>query len=259
MEKKSDLSFGISKEHERFRVKAYMKGYESKFAFFFDILTRSSTGPIKILEVGAHFGEDTQRFLHTFGDRLEKIYCFEPDPRSIEVFMKHVSDERVSLFHSALSNENGILPFYQSHNPHELTVPEKYGWIENDDYSRLRLANSGASSLKKGYHLTLEKSIDVDAVRYDNWATENEISSIDLAWIDVQGAEKDVIEGMGAEVQNIKYVWIEFGEMQYEGSLSFIETVSLMTEKGFVLEGTTATSPINSSGDALFRFGNKNG
>ena len=64
---------------------------------------------------------------------------------------------------------------------------------------------------------------------------------------------------MGAEVQNIKYVWIEFGEMQYEGSLSFIETVSLMTEKGFVLEGTTATSPINSSGDALFRFGNKNG
>lgn len=237
-------------------MKARMKGYESKFAFFFDLLTKTSSDQINILEIGAHFGEDTQRFLHTFGDRIGKIYCFEPDPRSIRVFKNYISDERVSLFHSALSKENGILPFYQSHNPNETAVPEKYDWIESDDYNGSKLANSGASSLKKGYHLVLGDPINVKSLRYDSWAVQNGIESIDLAWIDVQGAESDVIEGMGSEIRNIKYIWMEFGEMQYDGSMTFSETVSLMSEKGFVLDKAEATNPTAGSGDALFRFKN---
>jgi len=236
-------------------MKAYMRGYESKFAFFAELLTGSAARPIRILEVGAHFGEDTQRFLHALGDRVDKIYCFEPDPRSAEVFEKHMSDERVILFKVALSNKNGTLPFYQSHNPNEISVPEKYGWIEGRDYKELKLGNSGSSSLKKGYHLTLGEPINVDTIRYDDWAIKNSVGSIDLAWIDVQGAERDVIEGMGAVIENVKHIWIEFGEMQYEGAMSFTETVDLMKSKGFALIGTSTTNPVNNSGDALFKFG----
>jgi len=236
-------------------MKAYMRGYESKFAFFAELLIGSAARPIRILEVGAHFGEDTQRFLHALGDRVDKIYCFEPDPRSAEVFEKHMSDERVILFKVALSNKNGTLPFYQSHNPNEISVPEKYGWIEGRDYKELKLGNSGSSSLKKGYHLTLGEPINVDTIRYDDWAIKNSVGSIDLAWIDVQGAERDVIEGMGAVIENVKHIWIEFGEMQYEGAMSFTETVDLMKSKGFALIGTSTTNPVNNSGDALFKFG----
>ena len=232
-----------------------MTGYENKFAFFTELLTGFAAKPIRILEVGAHFGEDTQRFLHALGDRVDKIYCFEPDPRSAEVFEKHMSDERVFLFKVALSNKNGTLPFYQSHNPNEISVPEKYGWIEGRDYKELKLGNSGSSSLKKGYHLTLGEPINVDTIRYDDWAIKNSVGSIDLAWIDVQGAERDVIEGMGAAIENVKHIWIEFGEMQYEGAMSFTETVELMKSKGFSLIGTSTTNPVNSSGDALFKFG----
>ena len=235
-------------------MKAYMSGYESKFAFFTELLAGSAVGPIRILEVGAHFGEDTQRFLHALGDNVGKIYCFEPDPRSAEVFEKHMSDDRVILFKAALSNKNGTLPFYQSHNPNETSVPEKYGWIEGSDYKDLKLGNSGSSSLKKGYHLTLEEPVHVDTIRYDDWASKNSVDSIDLAWIDVQGAERDVIEGMGAAIEGVKHIWIEFGEMQYEGAMSFTETVELMASKGFSLMGTSTANPVNSSGDALFKF-----
>jgi 2-O-methyltransferase len=235
-------------------MKAYMSGYESKFAFFTELLAGSITEPIKILEVGAHFGEDTQRFLYALGDKVSKIYCFEPDPRSIEVFEKYMSDDRVILFKVALSNKNGTLPFYQSYNPNETSVPAKYGWIEGNVYKELKLGNSGSSSLKKGYHLTLKKPVHVDTIRYDDWASNNGVHAIDLAWIDVQGAERDVIEGMGLAIEGIKYIWIEFGEMQYEGSMSFTETVELMASKGFSLMGTSATNPVKSSGDALFKF-----
>ena len=114
---------------------------------------------------------------------------------------------------------------------------------------------NGSSSLKKGYHLTLGEPINVDTIRYDDWAIKNSVGSIDLAWIDVQGAERDVIEGMGAVIENVKHIWIEFGEMQYEGAMSFTETVDLMKSKGFALIGTSTTNPVNNSGDALFKFG----
>jgi len=236
-------------------MKAYMSGYENKFAFFTELLTGSATGSIRILEVGAHFGEDTQRFLHVLGNRVDKIYCFEPDPRSIEMFEKHVNDDRVILVKAALSNKNDILLFYQSHNPTVKKVPDKYGWISSHDYEELKLDNCGSSSLKKGYHLTLEKPIHVDTIRYDDWASKNNVDSIDLAWIDVQGAERDVIEGMGTAIEGVKHIWIEFGEMQYEGAMSFTETVELMASKGFSLMGTSTANPMNSSGDALFKFG----
>ena len=231
-------------------MKAYMKGYESKFNFFYRLLTEYTENSLEILEIGAHFGEDTQRFLDIFDKKIEKIYCFEPDPRSIEIFKKHVNDDRAILYQLALSDKECELPFYQSYNPNETTVPKKYEWIKPEDYVDLKLAGTGASSLKKGYHLASKDPIYVKSVRYDDWAEKNKIDSIDLAWIDVQGAEKDVIEGMGRRINDISFVWIEYGEMFYEGSMNRGETVKLMSTKNFI-EMPGASSK-QKQGDILF-------
>ena len=43
---------------------------------------------------------------------------------------------------------------------------------------------------------------------------------IDFIWIDVQGAEKEVIEGAKNILPNVKYIQLEYGETSYEGGLS---------------------------------------
>jgi hypothetical protein len=105
--------------------------------------------------------------------------------------------------------------------------------------------------LKKGYGKTLSESIKVQSVRYDSWSTDNKIGMVDLAWIDVQGAERDVLDGMGDEIKNINIIWIEYGEEQYEGAMSRQGTIDYMLNKGFSLIDHFSSK--GDKGDLLFR------
>ena len=42
--------------------------------------------------------------------------------------------------------------------------------------------------------------------------------------MDVQGAEKDVIEGAENILKQTKYIWTEFGEVDYDGAMDWSET-----------------------------------
>jgi len=223
-----------------------MKKYKKKFNMFKAIIGKDD--PI-ILEIGAHFGEDSMRFAEAFPKAT--IHCFEPDPRCIEIFKKHVKNDRIKLHEIALSSVEGELEFYQSYNDQESETPEKYDWISDEDYKDLKLGNSGSSSLKKGYDKNLKETIRVKALTYDKWAETNNINNVDLAWIDVQGAEKEVLDGMSNKIKHIKLMWIEFGELQYEGALTREETIKYMKSRGF--KTIEHFSSKGSSGDLLFK------
>lgn len=223
----------------------YMKKYGNKFTAFHNLIGTDS--PV-VVEIGAHYGEDSLRFLEMFTGI--KLYCFEPDPRNIQTFNKYITDSRVQLFPIALSDKKGTLPFYPSYQQRAaLDVPEKYDWISPEDYNDMALNSSGASSLKPGYKYA-SSAIDVAAERFDNWYAQTNLGKIDLIWIDVQGAEREVVDGMGVEIKNVKYLWIEYGESTYEGAMTRLETVELFGKKGFdVLEEMSDTTP---SGDIMF-------
>ena len=89
-----------------------------------------------------------------------------------------------------------------------------------EDYVDKKLNNSGSSSLKKGYKSVLGETITVKTQRFDSWYKENNIGEIDFCWIDVQGAEKDVFDGMGDDIKHIKYIWVEYGETGYEDGMN---------------------------------------
>ena len=131
-------------------------------------------------------------------------------------------------------------------------MPEKYDWIDQSVYDGKKINSSGASSLKKGHAHLLGAPISVKTGRFDTWyAAHDEVDEIDLVWIDVQGAEKDVIDGMGDAAKNIRFVWVEYGELQYEGALTRLETVNLMKTLGF--SAVEPLSDYGSAGDLLFR------
>lgn len=207
----------------------FLKHYKSKFFFIKDLLQRDD--PV-VVEVGAHYGEDSMRFMQVF-ENID-LHCFEPDPRNIKIFKKFINDNRVKLYETALSNKKGTAEFYQSYQEYRKDeIPEKYNWMTLEEYNRTNLNNSGASSLKEGYGHILDQPIKVKTDRFDTWYKEKNIGQIDLAWIDVQGAEREVIEGMAEEIRNIKYIWMEYGECFYNGAMTRHETLTLMRKVGF--------------------------
>jgi len=220
--------------------------YIRKFQIFKRLLNKED--PV-IVEIGAHFGEDSVRFSETFSKAV--IHCFEPDPRCIKIFKKHVKSERIVLNELALSDIDGQGMFFQSYQEqNEVKVPNKYDWISTEDYDKEKLNASGASSLKKGYKHAVKNSVEVKTKRYDTWYKESGIKIVDLVWIDVQGAEKEVIDGMGDAIKNIKFIWTEYGETFYDGAMTRSQTINLLESLNFKL--IPELSSRDDNGDLLF-------
>ena len=223
-----------------------MKHYKAKFDFLKKIIPKDN--PV-VVEIGAHYGEDSLRFLETFPQIT--LHCFEPDPRNIKVFKKYVNDERVILHETALSNKNGTAEFYQSYQEHnKAPTPDKYDWIDSVTYDEEKLNNSGSSSLKKGYEFTLGETVTVTTQTYLDWADQNSVDAVDFVWMDVQGAEKDVLDGMGDAIRNIQLFWMEYGETSYEDAMTREETIAYMSARGFA--AVEKFSSQAAAGDLLF-------
>lgn len=161
-------------------------------------------------EIGSHFGVDTLRLLET----TKNVHCFEPDERNIKIFKE--KNVPAVLNECAVSDTDGHSDFFLSsgnvydsvHGPTVDDFVNKYDW-------------SASSSLKKPKnHLVVtpwvkfeDKSM-VKTLRIDSYCAENKISHIDLVWMDVQGAEMDVISGMGSFLGNIHYIFTEYSNSE---------------------------------------------
>ena len=224
-----------------------MKHYGKKFQLIKELINKDD--PL-IVEIGAHYGEDTLRFLETFPNA--NIHCFEPDDRNIKILNQTVIDERVIIYQLALSNQKGKVRFYKSFTEYKTnSVPEKYDFISIDDYQNNLLHNSGSSSIKKGYTNCLSEKYYVQTIRFDDWYNNNKIGTIDFVWIDVQGAEYEVIEGMGAAIKTISYIWMEYGEDEYNGALSRDQTIELLFSKNFSVVKYMSSN--GTKGDLMFQ------
>lgn len=182
-----------------------------------------------IVEVGSHLGTDTRRLREGFPEA--KIYCFEPDPRAHNVLEKYCSDLEFDLVKYAVSDTDAEdVAFYQAYSDKNIdAMLEKYSWIEKNDFINFRLNRCGASSIKKGHEAVAHGTeIKVKTIKIDTWARRNGIEYIDLLWVDVQGAEKEVFCGARESLKKIKIIWTEYGETDYEGGMSRSETIQML-------------------------------
>ena len=228
-----------------------LERYRPKFEMLQKILGNETK---VILEIGGHYGEDTLRF-HKFFPNTQ-IYSFEPDPRNIEIFKKTCQNiDNISLIEKAVCDKTDkILDFYMSYKDEgEEILQDKYKYIGIENYKKLKLNNSGSSSLKKSNRIDLINSdkINVNTIRLDDWIINNNIDIIDFIWIDVQGAEKEVIEGCEKVMNRIKYIQLEYGETSYDGGLSKKQTYDMMINNNFEL--ILDYNPNSGNGDFLFK------
>ncbi len=147
----------------------YYNLYESKYDKIMLALMKDTN---VVLDIGGNIGQHTLWFARY----AKKVYTFEPLPRLIERLKKHIAmnrlENKVTLVTKALSDEPKTL---------RITDPEP--------------GMSGIASTILGRNQN-EKTVEIDAIRLDDYLDSEGVKTVDLINIDIEGAELFALKGM---------------------------------------------------------------
>lgn len=132
-----------------------------------------------ILDIGANSGIYSI-VAHEFASTDVKIYGFEPLPR-IAYFYKlnmNLNNINAQINEVAISNKNSRLSFFD---------------MEGFDN---QIGSLDIEHVKKHKHHTKIKEIKVNTTTIDSFVQKNQLKTIDLIKIDVEGVEDKALEGM---------------------------------------------------------------
>jgi FkbM family methyltransferase len=167
-----------------------------------------------IFDIGSRDGYQSVEFRNWFPD--SKIVAFEANPYLIDTCKSVTKDYNVEVVGNAASDINGKVDFYACTNI--------------VGCSSLLEVNTNHPRSSEWY----QEKITVDAIRIDDWCKNNHVDSIDLLWVDVQGAEKMVLNGIGKLLDNVKAICteVEIAHM-YKNSILKNELDIFLLERGF--------------------------
>lgn len=81
--------------------------------FFYSQATKHQNSPITIIDIGANIGLFSRQCIAKFGNRLEVLYAYEPDPAIFPVLKQNLSKiENVKLINSGIGDKAGELDFF---------------------------------------------------------------------------------------------------------------------------------------------------
>jgi FkbM family methyltransferase len=167
-----------------------------------------------ILEVGANNGSTTREFLDMFP--TGRIFCVEPDQRAITDFKKHNFPKQVTLFQGALSYKNGNQTLYLSDKKNDL-------WTLSSSLSVPRA--------HKIMHPTISFGLkeQVKTLRLDTFLEQNDLTEVDLLWMDVQGLEYEILSCNTRILEKFNYIYLEYSILKlYENSRKLKEFKKLL-------------------------------
>ena len=161
-----------------------------------------------------------------------KYHAFEGDPRIIQNFWRvnanHVMD--IKLNQSAIGNIDGEVTFNLSGG-----VESRDGHFKQEFY--------GSSSIKQPKKtneywpdMTFQESI-VKCYKFDTYYNEVNPGIIDFIWSDIQGAEKELIEGGQLALSKTRYLYTEYNQGDsYEGEISLSEIIEKLPGNWSIVE-----------------------
>jgi FkbM family methyltransferase len=189
----------------------------------------------QILVVGAHEADEISR-MHLSYPRASFV-CFEPNPSTFARLTRRFgSAPYVTLSNFALNDAPGKAQFFELGMPGNgsLLKPDMETWtaFHHDNNRKVETFEVNLSTLDK--------------------ETAN-IPDIDLLWMDVQGAEGQILRGGTEALKRTKAIFLEVALVQsaYQGACLFDEISELLRQYRFSCLGL-ATDGWNGSGNALF-------
>lgn len=192
-------------------------------------LSREAGRVSLVLEIGANNGDDTKRLLSAFPEA--SVHCFEPEPRAIKSWRANVRDRRATLHEVAICGENGTVAFHQSTGS-----PPAGIIVQNlpDGWDLSGSIHAPKDHLVRSPWIKFESVIKVAGRRLDEALGAAGISPeqcVDFIWMDVQGAERDVIRGSNAALARTRFIYSEYSTAElYEGQATLKELISLLPD-----------------------------
>lgn len=174
-----------------------------------------------IVEIGAHIGTDTVQLAAFKGSG--KMYTFEPDPRNLPILKNRVKDLDINVVEMAVGSSVGTAEFNLSSG-----IPP----YEDAHISETK-QHTASSSLKKPMaHLErftwvkFDEKITVPITTLDDYFADKGFM-IDLCWVDIQGAEAEMIKGGQQTLSRTKFLFTEFNnEQMYAGQIGLKEIIA---------------------------------
>jgi FkbM family methyltransferase len=150
-----------------------------------------------VYEIGSLHGHDAEKMRTPFNVKPSNVYVFEAHPTFSEEIKKNYPE--FNVVNNAVSNKNGYI---------------KFNAVEQDNVGISSLREYSKSMINKNemnghYHNLEYNQIEVKCVRMDTWIEENDIKSIDILKIDVEGCTYECLESFGLKLNIIKLMHIE--------------------------------------------------
>src|SRR5579862_530596 len=168
-----------------------------------------------IVELGAHCGEDEKWIAPACADP-PKYVMVEADVRNAQVIIDQMEGWNRRVIVGAVAAANGLVYFHVSDN----AIGQGRG--------------SGSIRKPTGHlvHMpwctfpfsTVVPSYTLDEIFRREWLTQ-----IDLLWVDIQGAERDMISGGQAALSKTRYLFMEAENIEfYEGQALRPELIAML-------------------------------
>lgn len=181
-----------------------------------------------LLDIGAHWGESVKYLRNAFPRSI--IYSLEPDPESFQILLANKAENHHCL-NLALSNVSSEITFYRNNISHTNSIFRVNAKSQDSIKIQQAIKNNDLSLFDSFNHEIKVRSITLDAL-----IKEQEIETIDLLKIDVQGAESLVLEGGSHALKITKALLLEVSFFDYyEKKTSFFDIEQHLRPCGFEL------------------------
>ncbi len=178
-----------------------------------------------VLEAGASGGEDT--FEWAALSEIETVYAFEPEPKSFQVLSKGAAKygNKIQCFQKGLARVSGESELFVSENenaPDNLAVSSSL--------------NQPEGHLEFHPSIKFKKGSTISILNLDEWAEQNDVKKIDIAWLDMQGSEFDVLESSPKILDTIDVIFTEVSLLpMYSGTPLYPQYRAWLESRGFIV------------------------
>lgn len=187
-----------------------------------------------ILDVGSRDCKQSIEFYNRFPN--SRIYAFECNPNTLPICRKNIEKyrDRITLIEGAVADYDGEIMFYPIDQQ-----KTKTSWEDG---------NPGASSLFKsnGSYTAehyVQNEIKTNCHRLDTVLKQHGVNSVDIIWMDLQGAELMAFQGLGDFINAVNYIHTEVCHRPiYSGQALFKDIHEYLTSKGMKLKKNLALS-----------------
>lgn len=206
----------------------------------YEILKKNLKKDSVIIEAGAYDGYHTKMLAAMVPKG--QVFSFEPFPRMFNIAKMNLKDlKNVHLYPIALAKKTGSTEFHISCGKN------------NDDY----LGSSSVLEPTEQMHnffpkLAFQQKIIVPCTTIDKFISDKKINQIDFIWLDLQGAELEVLRASPKTLEITKLIKTEVSYAEiYQNSGTAKDLIDFMKTNNFQLILLTGEGDVQ--GDAYFK------